>query len=224
MESFDKIWARASAQKGGDDALNDLIGAAIVRAPQDIAALGDDRILSEFSKRVFQAGFNWKVVENKWDGFEEAFEGFDVTRNVFMSDDDFDRHLANKSIIRHAKKILSIRDNAVFLSDLAKEHGSAAKAFANWPLDDHIGLLALMKKRGSRLGGMTGQYALRFLGRESFILSQDVVAALIAAGVVDKAPTSKGALAATQAAFIEWKVQSGLSFTHLSRVLALSVG
>ena len=224
MESFEKIRARAAAQKGGDDALNALLATATVRTPAEIASLGDDRILSEFSKRVFQAGFNWKVVENKWDGFEEAFEGFAITRNVFMSDDDFDRHLANKAIIRHAKKILSIRDNAVFLSDLAKEHGSAARAFANWPAEDHVGLLALMKKRGARLGGMTGQYALRFLGRESFILSQDVVTALIAAGVVDKAPTSKTALAATQAAFNQWKAESGLSLTHLSRVLALSVG
>jgi 3-methyladenine DNA glycosylase Tag len=71
---------------------------------------------------------------------------------------------------------------------------------------------------------MTGQYALRFLGRESFILSQDVVTALIAAGVVDMTPTSKTALATTQAAFTQWKAESGLSLTHLSRVLAMSVG
>lgn len=224
MESFEKIRARAVAQKGGEDALNELLSTVIVRPPSEIAALGDDRILSEFSKRVFQAGFNWKVVESKWDGFEKAFENFDITRNVFMSDDDFDSHLANTGIIRHAKKILSIRDNAIFLSDLAKAHGSAAGAIANWPVEDHIGLLALMKKRGARLGGMTGQYALRFLGRESFILSRDVVTALISAGVVDKAPTSKGALTATQNAFTEWKAQSGLSYTHLSRILAMSVG
>jgi 3-methyladenine DNA glycosylase Tag len=145
MQSFDKILAKAAAHKGGDGELQALLALTIVRTPVEIAAMGDDRILSELSKRVFQAGFNWKVVESKWAGFEEAFESFDVTRNVFMSDNDFDSHLANPAIIRHAKKILTVRDNAVFLSDLVKEYGSAAKAFADWPVEDHVGLLALMK-------------------------------------------------------------------------------
>ena len=88
--------------------------------------------------------------------------------NIFMSDDEFDEHLKNTAIVRHAKKILSFRDNAIFLSDLAKEHGSAAAFFANWPVDDLVGLWEVMKKRGSRLGGATGQYSLRFPREREF--------------------------------------------------------
>ncbi|MGB0506008.1 MAG: DNA-3-methyladenine glycosylase I, partial [Pikeienuella sp.] len=95
MQSFEEIRARAASLKGGDAALDEMLAGTIVKSPEEIAAIPDDRILAEFSKRVFQAGFNWKVIENKWDGFEDAFEGFDVTRNVFMSDDDLDRHLQN---------------------------------------------------------------------------------------------------------------------------------
>ena len=58
------------------------------------------------------------------------------------------------------------------------EHGSAAAFFAAYPVSDQIGLMDLMKKRGSRLGGTTGQLALRFMGKESFILTGDVVNAL----------------------------------------------
>lgn len=141
-----------------------------------------------------------------------------------MSDDDLDRHLRNTNIVRHAKKILSIRDNAIFLGDLAKEHGSAAAFFANWPAEDLVGLWEVMKKRGARLGGATGQYALRFLGKESFILSRDVTAALIAAGVIDKPATSKTALRQVQAAFNDWKAESGENMTRLSRTLAISMG
>ncbi|MEM7268398.1 MAG: DNA-3-methyladenine glycosylase I [Pseudomonadota bacterium] len=224
MKSFESIRAEAVKQKGGDEVLEADLKGSIVRTPEEIAALGDDRLLSEFSKRVFQSGFNWKVVEKKWPDFETAFEGFDVTRNVFMSDDDLDAHLKNTGIVRHAKKILSVRDNAIFLSDLAKEHGSAAAAIGHWPSDDYIGLLDVMKSRGSRLGGMTGQYTLRFIGKESFILSRDVTAALISAGVIDKPASSKGAMKAVQAAFNDWKEESGLSLTHISRVLAMSVG
>lgn len=219
MESMRLIHARAAARKGGEAALEELL---IDRNARDIAAIGDDRILSEFSKRIFQAGFNWKVVETKWPGFEAAFNAFDPGRNALMSEEDLDRHLTDTGIIRNAAKILAIRDNAQFLCDLAAEHGSAARFFADWPAEDHVGLLAVMKTRGARLGGATGQYALRFLGRESFILSASVTAALIGAGVIDRPATSKTALARVQAAFNTWKAETGWDLTRLSRILALS--
>lgn len=224
MSAYTTIRARAEEQAGGADKLEERLSDAVVKSPEEIAAMGDDRILSEFSLRVFQSGFNWSVVQKKWPDFEEAFHGFDLGPNIFMSDDDLDQHLKNKGIVRHAKKILSIRDNAIFLSDLAKEHGSAAAFFAHWPVEDLVGLWEVMKKRGARLGGATGQYALRFLGKESFILSRDVTAALIGAGVIDKPATSKTALRQVQEAFDGWKAESGENMTRLSRILAISMG
>lgn len=221
MHSFATIKARAEDRKGGAEALEALL--ADSPAATDISKLSDDRLLSEFSKRVFQAGFNWKVVENKWDGFEAAFHGFDIGRNAFMSDDDLDRLLKDTGIVRHATKILSVRDNAIFLSDLAREHGSAARFFQDWPSSDLVGLWAVMKKRGGRLGGMSGQYSLRFLGKDCFILSRSVVRALQEAGVIDGAATSQKALMAVQAAFNAWRDESGESYTRMSRVLAMSV-
>ena len=94
---------------------------------------------------------------------------------------------------------------------------------ADWPTEDYVGLLEMLKKRGSRLGAATGQYSLRFLGRDSFVLSADVTARLIAEGVIDKPATSKKALNAVQAAFNSWRAQSGRSLTEISRVLAMSL-
>lgn len=219
--SIERIRAVAEDRKGGAEVLEAMLPPPVAE-PDRIAELGDDRILAEFSKRVFQAGFNWKVIENKWDGFERAFHGFDIGRNAMMSDEDLDRLLQDTGIVRHATKILSVRDNAIFLSDLAVEHGSAAKAIGTWPLDDQIGLLDLMKTRGARLGGVTGQYALRFLGRDCFILSGSVVAALNMAQVIDGKASSKTALRKVQDAFNRWHAESGESYTRLSRLLALS--
>lgn len=221
MRKFADIRDDAAARKGGEAALAVLLEEA--DSARDISALGDDRILSEFSKRVFQAGFNWSVVENKWPGFEVAFHKFDTGRNAFMSDEDFDNHLKNKDIVRHGTKILSVRDNAIFLCDLAKEHGSAAKCIGEWPSSDLIGLWEMMKKRGARLGGTTGQYVLRFMGKDSFILSRSVVYALNTAGVIDSAASSKGARKKVQAAFNDWHAESGESYTRMSRILAMSV-
>jgi 3-methyladenine DNA glycosylase Tag len=103
MKTFAQIREMAVTRKG-EEAI-----AAYVPDPLQtpLASLTDDRLLSEFSKRVFQSGFNWKVVENKWPGFETAFHGFDIGRNAMMSDEDLDRHLKNTGIVRHATKILS---------------------------------------------------------------------------------------------------------------------
>jgi len=222
MRSFEQIFTMAAKRKGGPEALEDLLS-----KPKSAAALrriGDDRWLAGMTKSVFQAGFNWKVVENMWAGFETAFEGFDIGRCAIMNDDDFARLVSDTRIVRHGTKIRSVQENAAFLVDLAKEQGSAANVLAHWPSDDYVGLLAMLKKRGSRLGGNTGQYFLRFMGKNSFILSRDVTARLIAEGVVDKAPTSQKAMAAVQEAFNTWSKQSGRSLTEISRVLAMSAG
>ncbi|MFT4715731.1 MAG: 3-methyladenine DNA glycosylase Tag [Paracoccaceae bacterium] len=219
MRTFAEIKQIAVDRKGAE-----VLAAHMPNAPvKRFSDWTDDRLLSEFSKRVFQAGFNWKVVENKWPGFETAFHGFDLGQNAMMSDEDLDGHLKNTDIVRHAVKILSVRDNAIFLSDLAREHGSAAKYIGNWPTSDTVGLFAMMKARGARLGGATGQYALRFAGFDNFILSRSVVAALTAARVIDGPATSKSAQAKIQAAFNDWHAESGESYAAMSRVLAASV-
>lgn len=55
------------------------------------------------------------------------------------------------------------------------------------------------------------------------MFSADVVKALMLAGVVEKEPTGKGALAITQDAFNKWRAESGRSFAEISRILACSV-
>lgn len=222
MRTFDEIYAVAADRKGGADKLEELIVSGTY-TPRKLEDMTDDRWLSFFTQHVFSAGFNWKVIENKWPGFEEAFKGFDVGKCAMMDDDWMDALLQDTRIVRNGAKIASVRDNAVFFQELAAEHGSASKAIADWPDSDYVALLETLKKRGSRLGGATAQYALRRGGKPSFVLSQDVVARLVAEGVIDKAPTSKKALAAVQEAFNTWAAQSGRSLTEISRVLALSV-
>ena len=222
MRSFEDIFAVAAGRKGGAEALEALLPRP--RPATELAALGDDRYLSAMTRSIFQAGFSWKVIERKWPDFEIAFEGFDPRRWSLMSDEDLDRLLKDDRIVRNAAKIKSVGANAVLLCELAGAHGSAAKAIANWPDSGYIGLLTLLKERGSRLGGTSGPYFLRSMGKDSFILNKDVTAALIREEVVDKPPTSRAALSAVQDAFNHWRVESGRSFTEISRTLALSVG
>ncbi len=223
MIKFAALYQHATRRKGGEAELEALLLPTPLSA-DELAAIPDDRWLATMSRCIFNSGFNWKVVDKKWPEFEEVFTGFNPTRWKFMSEDDFECLIKDTRIIRHAKKILAVRDNATFLCDLAEEHGCAAKFFADWPSDDYVSLLTLLKKRGSRLGGNTGQYFLRFMGKDSLVLSLDVVAALIREGVVTTAPTSQRDLKLVQQAINQWREESGRPLTHISKVLAFTVG
>lgn len=221
MRSFDEIFDIAAGRKGGADALEAMLGQP--KSASELAAIPDDRWLAAMTRAVFQAGFNWKVVEAMWPGFEEVFNGFDVAHCAMLTDEDFERLVSDKRVIRNGAKLRSVQENAVFVRRLSMEGGGAGKVIGGWPATDFIGLLELFKTGGSRLGGTSGQYCLRFQGRDGFILSQSVVARLVAEGVVDRPPTSKKALAGVQAAFNVWMEQSGRSLTEISRVLAMSL-
>ena len=222
MRKFDDILMMAVERKGGFDAvLGDI---SPPKLPGEIAAIPDAAWLAQMARGIFQAGISWKVVENKWPGIQDAFDGFDTGALAMMSEEWFDALLKDTRVIRSAAKIRAISDNAVFIRRVSRDHGGFGKRIADWPDDDFFGLLDWLQKEGSRLGGNTGAYTLRIMGRDGFMMSKDVVARLVAEGIIDKAPTSKTAKKAVQVAFNTWRAESGRSLTEISRVLARSIG
>lgn len=221
MTPLSTIWSRAVARHG-EDALRARFPQVLT--PAELRAVPDDRALAAIAKRVFAAGFRWRVIEIKWPGFEEAFHGFDPAWVAGLDADGIGALCADTRIVRNRPKVLCTIGNAQFVRQVAAEHGSFGRWLAAWPEDDVVGLWAALKAGGDRLGGDTGPWVLRLLGKDTFRLTPDVVAALVEAGVVDKAPTSRKDLAATQQAFSTWKAESGLTLGALSVVLACSTG
>jgi 3-methyladenine DNA glycosylase Tag len=221
MDSFDSIFQRAAERKGGVDELEALLPKS--ESELSLKELQDDRVLAEMTKCIFRSGFVWKVVENKWPGFEAAFYGFDVSRCAMLSDEELEALTQDTSIIRNAKKIRSVSRNAAFILDVRADHGSFGAYLADWPTRDIVGLWDDLKQRGDRLGGQTGKFFLRFIGKDTPMFSNDVVKALVAMRIVEKAPTSKKAIAVVQDAFNQWHDESGRDLCEISRVLACSV-
>jgi len=219
---FKRIRERAAKRKGGDKVLASLMP----KKPNHkaLAKLADDRVLAEMAERIFSAGFVWSVIDNKWPGFEEAFLEFNPKRLLFQPAEFWEKLVSDTRIVRHPGKIKAVRENAKFVLDIAKEHGSFGKFLANWPDDDQVGLMEMLAKRGTRLGGFSGQYLLRFLGWDAFVLSGHVLACLRDSGVPIGSGTSKKDLRLAQAQFNAWKEESGLPITHISRTCALSIG
>jgi 3-methyladenine DNA glycosylase Tag len=221
--SFKTIRARAAKRKGGDKALAALLPK--VDSQKALARLADDCVLAEMAKRIFCAGFVWSVIEKKWPGFETAFLGFEPGRLLLQPDEFCEGLASDKRIVRNPQKIMAVRGNARFVADIAREHGSFGKFLAQWPAGDQVGLLDLLAKRGTRLGARTGQYFLRFIGKDCFVTSTDVVACLRDAGLdISPNPTSKRDLGKIQAQFNAWGLESGLPIIHLSRICAMSIG
>jgi len=221
VEKFEKIFARASKRKGGDAALEELLPKP--KTPAQLKRAGDDRYLAEMTRCVFRSGFVWQVIENKWPGFEDAFKSFDVRTCAMLSDEEIEKLAVDERIVRNLKKIMSVRANAQFVREVADEHGSFGKWLAEWPVEDMVGLWDELKRRGDRLGGGTGAFFLRFSGKDTFMLSPDVVKALIGQKVVAKMPSGKKDLAAVQGAFNRWREESGRPLCQISRVLSASV-
>jgi len=233
QESFKQLFTRAAERKGGKKSLELLLGKKILgkkllddhAAEQSVTLLSDDRILAAFTKQIFKSGFVWRVVENKWPDFEEQFFNFNIEKMLMMPEEMLERKAADPKIIRNFTKVKTIKANAQMMFDITMDKNISFAQFINdWPSEDIIGLWAFLKKHGQRLGGNTGPYALRLLGKDTFILSSDVEAYLRAQEIIDGGLQSKKSLTAIQDYFNKLKQESGYNLTQLSRLIAFSCG
>ncbi|MFT5889231.1 MAG: 3-methyladenine DNA glycosylase Tag [Zhongshania sp.] len=220
---YTRYLERAIAQHGSIAALEDKLPSP--PSPQKLAAITDDRYLAEMAACVFRAGFVWRVIGAKWQGFETVFNGFLPIWVASRSPEQIETMASDARIVRNLTKVKSVQGNALLILDLQRSHDGIGRFIADWPAEDIIGLWAYLKKHGSRLGGNSGQYFLRFMGKDTFILSRDVCTALRAEAIIDKTqPTSQKDLRAVQQAFNTMREESGRSLAELSMILALSIG
>ncbi len=223
MKTFAEIYEKAAERKGGVAHLESLL--SDVLSPEALSQKGDDRFLAMMCKAINQAGFNWTVIENKWPQFEEAFHGFDVKRLAYKSPADWEAYMQDTRVVRNWMKIKAMIVNANFVNYTADEHGSFAQFISDWSESDQIGLMAYLKKNGSRLGGNTGFWFLRYVGKDCFTTTHDTIQAVKRAGYeTNDHPTSKRDLTQVQLAFNTWHEETGKPYTHLSQIAAFSVG
>jgi 3-methyladenine DNA glycosylase Tag len=187
-----------------------------------LAAIPDDRWLAGMARRVFSAGFVWRVIEAKWDGFEAAFQGFDPDEVAHLDEQGIAELAGDVRIVRNRQKIVATVHNAGFVGEIAAEHGSFGAWVAAWPGSDIVGLWDALSTRGKRLGGDTGPRLLRMMGKDTFILTGDVCHALDRFAGIQGRPAGKRYRREAQAAFSAWSEASGLGLGALSMVLASS--
>lgn len=221
MRTFDAIYDAALDRAGGVDALEQLLPEP--RSVTELKSLSDAFCLSNMTQRIFQAGLNRKIIDNKWPAFEEVFQQFDIDANRVLSDEVLERLMNEKRIVRHWRKIQSVRHNAQAIYELNEEQGRFVDYLAEWPSDDIVGFWDILIKRFKQLGGASGAYFLRRIKKDSFLLTQDVIRALMGWGAIDEVPKNKKQKQHVQACMNEWHAESQRPYCQISMILARSV-
>jgi DNA-3-methyladenine glycosylase I len=135
-----------------------------MEAPKQIKPKGPNDYLEVMTKAVFQSGISWRVIQSKWDGFREAFFGFDAEKVSDLDPPDVDRLAQDTRIVRNRRKIEATVENARTLLDLDQQFGSFSKY-----LRSHVGFeetVADLRKRFKFMGDTGAYYFLYVVGEE----------------------------------------------------------
>jgi len=116
-----------------------------MQAPAKIKPRSLADYLEVMSKAVFQTGMSWQVVDKKWPGIREAFQGFDPKVVASLPPWDVDSLMNDTRVIRNRRKIEATIENAQTIFALDAEHQGFAITFAptavsrrRWPTCDVV--------------------------------------------------------------------------------------
>lgn len=222
MIKFSAIEKQVEAQHGDLDAVSERV--SLVKSKAELINIGDDRYLSELSKIIFQLGFNWKVIENKWPSFESAFQHFKLNHCAGLADEQLEQLMQGGTIVKNWVKVKAVRGNARWMQTLVAEHGSVGEFVAAIQPENFCQSVLAMQKQGERVGAKTAQMWLRRMGAEALILSDDVTDALLRNQVITKAPSSKRDWDQLQVVLNQWRSEGDYSLNYISQMLAFSTG
>ena len=113
---------------------------------------------------MFQTGISWRVVDSKWPGIEEAFDGFDPVRVAKFKTKDIDRLMGDTRVIRNRRKLEAIASNAGRMLELDAEH----KGFKRYldSLGDFDDTKSEIHKQFAFMGDSGTWYFLWMVGRK----------------------------------------------------------
>jgi DNA-3-methyladenine glycosylase I len=135
---------------------------------------GETRVYERLTLEAFQSGLSWLTILRKREGFRAAFAGFDAETVAAFGEVDFERLMADTSIVRNRLKIRAAVTNAQAVVRL-RDHGGLDELFWSFapaghrqprtPADvppttaESIELAKTLKRNGFAFVGPTTAYA-----------------------------------------------------------------
>jgi len=84
----------------------------------------DQKLFAKLCLDLMQAGLTWRMILYKQEGFERAFDGFDIETVSRYDEAKYDELMQDAGIVRNRLKIRAIINNAQRTLELQKEFGS----------------------------------------------------------------------------------------------------
>ena len=112
----------------------------------------DNGYFEELTKAIFQAGFSWQVIRDKWPNFQQAFVGFDIASVAGYAEPDIERLASDPGIVRNRRKIEATIYNARMMWGLIQEHGSFHAYLRSLDSLDYAGRRKELSDRFKNLG------------------------------------------------------------------------
>lgn len=135
---------------------------------------GETPLFERLTLEAFQSGLSWLTILRKREGFRSAFAGFDADAVAAFGEDDFERLMADSSIVRNRLKIRAAVTNAQAvvrlrdsggLDELLWSHAPAGRTRPRTPADvpptsvESVALAKALKRNGFVFVGPTTIYA-----------------------------------------------------------------
>src|SRR5439155_25043783 len=109
---------------------------------------------------VFRVGMDWRVIDAKWEGMRDAFDGFEPQVVAAYGPDDVERLVGDPRIIRSRPKVEATIYNAEALLELDAGPGG----FRRWLRShDDFGATVSALKHEFRFIGDTGGYSFLYV-------------------------------------------------------------
>ncbi|MCG3225394.1 MAG: DNA-3-methyladenine glycosylase I [Candidatus Heimdallarchaeota archaeon] len=121
----------------------------------------DNSYFENMSRAVFQAGLSWQMVSDKWPAFMKAFKDFSIEEVSNFDEEDIEKLLSNKSIIRNRSKIEAVVVNAIEFMKIKEEFESFRNFIDN--LDKSENYKFVKKELGKRFSRMGPKSAMIYL-------------------------------------------------------------
>jgi DNA-3-methyladenine glycosylase I len=112
----------------------------------------DNGYFEELTRSIFQAGFSWRVIHDKWPNFQKAFDGFDIATVAGYGTPDIERLMADVGIVRNQRKIEATIYNARVIWDLVQEHDSFHVYLRSLDGQEYAGRRKELSQRFKNLG------------------------------------------------------------------------
>ena len=93
----------------------------------------DHQLFGRLILEINQAGLSWLTILKKQEAFEKAFDHYDVAKVAQYGEVEYQRLLADASIIRNKLKIKAVIYNAQQIVNIQKQYGS----FYQWLVDNY---------------------------------------------------------------------------------------